>query len=141
MPFKGGDLVKYFKTTKSFEHILNKLNIKSIGNGKCVAELKVEEEHTNIMGGLHGGFSATLVDSVSSYALATHHQVNAPHVSVHINTEYVKGAKINDEIEIEANTVKVGKSLAFLEVFIREKQSGALLVKGSHTKFLLAPKE
>lgn len=53
---------------------------------------------------------------------------------------YIKGAKVGDEIEINANTVKVGKSLAFLEVLIKNKQTGDILVKGSHTKFLLQPK-
>lgn len=53
---------------------------------------------------------------------------------------YIKAAKIGDLIEINADTVKVGKSLAFLEVVIKNKQTGDVLVKGSHTKFLLTPK-
>lgn len=54
---------------------------------------------------------------------------------------YIKAAKMGDQIEIFGNTVKMGKSLAFLEVLIKDKKTGTLLVKGSHTKFLLGPKE
>lgn len=42
---------------------------------------------------------------------------------------------------ISSKTLKAGKSLAFLEVYITNKKSGEVLVKGSHTKFLLQPKE
>lgn len=34
------------------------------GQGKCVAEMTVEKEHLNRGGGLHGGLSSTIVDSV-----------------------------------------------------------------------------
>lgn len=34
------------------------------GEGKCVAEMKVEKEHLNRGGGLHGGLSSTIVDAV-----------------------------------------------------------------------------
>lgn len=49
----------------------------------------------------------------------------------------MRGAKVGDEIVIDANTQKVGKNLAFLEVSITNKHTGDLLVKGSHTKYLL----
>ena len=39
--------------------------------GRCVCEIKVSEEHTNSVGTLHGGFTATLVDIVSTTALYT----------------------------------------------------------------------
>jgi acyl-coenzyme A thioesterase 13 len=50
---------------------------------------------------------------------------------------YLKGAKVGDEILIDANVVKTGKSLAFLEVEIRNKISGDILVKGTQTQFLM----
>ncbi|KAH1022477.1 hypothetical protein HUJ04_011871 [Dendroctonus ponderosae] len=158
MPITAADINKMFRTAKYFDGVLNKasiywnmlqrkvtlnmlseVNVTALANGKCTAELTLEEEHTNIMGGLHGGLSATLVDCISSYALVS--KTSLPHVSVQINTEYIKGAKLGDQIEIFGNTVKMGKSLAFLEVLIKDKNTGALLVKGSHTKFLLGPKE
>lgn len=49
----------------------------------------------------------------------------------------MKSAKIGDTIEINAKTLRAGKTLAFLEVLIKNKESGDTLVKGSHTKYIL----
>ena len=47
-----------------------------------------------------------------------------------------QAAKLGEEIEIEARTVKKGRTLAFLECEIRNAETGAVLVKGNHTKFI-----
>jgi acyl-coenzyme A thioesterase 13 len=93
------NLVKFLKNTKTFDKVLEKVwinaqktcskkfflqvNILSVGEGKCTAELKVEESHTNPMGGLHGGMSATLLDCISTYALMS--KLGKPGVSVDIH--------------------------------------------------------
>jgi acyl-coenzyme A thioesterase 13 len=46
------------------------------GDGTCQAEFKVASEHLNRGGTMHGGFTATLVDVVTTYALMTNE--NAP---------------------------------------------------------------
>lgn len=54
------------------------------GAGRCVCELTVDEEHTNRGGTMHGGLTATLVDSVSTVALMTTEK-QVPGVSVDMN--------------------------------------------------------
>ncbi|KAJ8958258.1 hypothetical protein NQ318_017402 [Aromia moschata] len=137
MCIKPSHIANLIKNCKGFDRVLEKVKIISLENGRCLAELKVSEEHTNPLGGLHGGLSATLVDCVSTYALMSHKQNGVPNVSVDIHMTYLKAAKIGDEIEIHANTIRTGKNLAFLEVAIKNKSTGDVLVKGSHTKFLL----
>ena len=39
------------------------------GHGNCKCEMKVDDEHQNRMGTLHGGMTSTLVDAVSTWAL------------------------------------------------------------------------
>lgn len=39
--------------------------------GKCSCELKITDEHLNSKNMLHGGLTATLVDVMSSMAVAT----------------------------------------------------------------------
>ncbi|XP_023019556.2 acyl-coenzyme A thioesterase 13 isoform X1 [Leptinotarsa decemlineata] len=120
-----------------YEKCLQKVNVTHLEDGSCLAELRIGPEHVNPMGTLHGGLSATLVDSISSWALHSHRNGPNISVSVEMNMTYVKGAKEGEEIQIDAKTLKVGKTLAFLEVFIKNKSSGELLVRGSHTKYLL----
>lgn len=90
-----------------------------------------------IGGGLHGGFSSTIVDLCTTYALMTHNldDIKAG-VSVDLHVTFLKGAKENDELLISANTIKCGKTLAFLECEIRNKKCNSILVRGTHTKFV-----
>lgn len=57
-------------------------------------------------------------------------------VSVDLHVTFLKGAKEDDELVITANTIKCGRTLAFLECEIRNKKCNSLLVRGSHTKFV-----
>ena len=78
--------------TRDFENIpvdlywfiLLQVKIVGGGEGTCEAEFCVEKEHTNVGGLLHGGFSACLVDSVSTMALLSHSR-QVPGVSVNLN--------------------------------------------------------
>ena len=48
----------------------------------------------------------------------------------------IKGAKVGDEVLIDAKLLRKGRNLAFLEVELRNKINNDLLVKGNHTKFV-----
>lgn len=54
---------------------------------------------------------------------------------------YLNGASIGEEIVIESKAVKTGKTMAYLEVFIKNKESGQLLVSAVLTRYLIGPKE
>ena len=92
------------------------------------------KEHLNTLGGLHGGFTASLLDNVTTFALMS--QPCHPGVSASLNVNYLKGAKEGDEVIIEANTVKAGKNLAYIECELRLKKDNSILVKGGQTKYV-----
>lgn len=56
--------------------------------GKVVCELTVDESHVNRVGGVHGGFIATLVDQMSAMSLMT--KEHLPGVSTDLNISYVE---------------------------------------------------
>jgi len=64
--------------------ICDQVEILSATPGKVVCEMKVEEEHTNRGGTLHGGLTATLVDVISTTAIM-YTERGAPGVSVDMN--------------------------------------------------------
>lgn len=64
------------------------VDVLSGGPGKVVCEMKVEEEHTNQLGTLHGGLTATLVDAISTIAIMNTER-GAPGVSVDMNITWV----------------------------------------------------
>ena len=55
---------------------------------------------------------------------------------VDFSFRYLSAAKTGEEILINADTLKVGKTLAFLTVDITNKDSGKLIARGSHTKYV-----
>ena len=60
------------------------MNVLSASPGNVVCEMKVEEEHTNRGGTLHGGLTATLVDIISTTAIM-YSERGSPGVSVDMN--------------------------------------------------------
>ncbi|KAF2882249.1 hypothetical protein ILUMI_23917 [Ignelater luminosus] len=131
----------YLKTSNNYDKVLNKVKVVSVGDGNCVAELKIDNEHANSMNILHGGFSAMLVDVITSFGLLTIEQYYMiPSVTVDLHLTYLKAAKVSEEIVIDARTIKSGKTLAFLECEIKRKSTGEVLVKGNQTKCFLHPK-
>ncbi|KAM8966943.1 acyl-coenzyme A thioesterase 13 [Pelodytes ibericus] len=128
-------LMKAVGEGAGFDRVLNKLDLVSATPGKVVCELTVQEEHTNRAGNLHGGFTATLVDMVSTAALM-HTERGAPGVSVDMNITYMNAAKIGDSILITAEVLKQGRSLAFATVDLTDKATGKIIAQGRHTKHL-----
>ncbi|KAL5015844.1 hypothetical protein ScPMuIL_005433 [Solemya velum] len=127
-------IVQHGTHSPGFEECLRKIRVLSGGNGSCVCELTLTEEHQNRGGTLHGGLTATLVDAVSTWALLTTDR-GQPGVSVDLSVSYMKAVKVGEDIIIDAKTLRQGKTLSFLTVDITNK-NGALLAQGKHTKFV-----
>lgn len=59
-----------------------------------------------------------------------------PYIALFYFASYMKAAFSGDTIVAEARTSHLGKRLAFLTVDIKNKETGALLAQGKHTKFI-----
>ena len=109
----------------------------SIGSGRCKAEFQVADEHLNRTGGLHGGFTSCLVETVSSEIVVS--RENCPFcVSVDIQVTFLKGARKGDEIVIDARTIRAGRSFVFLECELRHKRDDSIIARGTHTVYFPA---
>ncbi|NXL58871.1 ACO13 thioesterase, partial [Chordeiles acutipennis] len=129
------EAMKYMVESQGFDRVLRKMKLLSATPGKIVCEMKVEEEHTNRGGTLHGGLTATLVDVVSTAALLYTERA-VPGVSVDMNITYTSAAKIGEEILITAQILKQGRNIAFASVDLTNKATGKLIAQGRHTKYL-----
>lgn len=121
--------------TSGFDRVLSKVDILSTSSGKVVCEMRVEEEHANRGGTLHGGLTATLVDIISTLAIMQSER-GAPGVSVDMNITYMNAAKMGEDILITAQVLKQGRTLAFATVDLTSKATGKLIAQGRHTKHL-----
>ncbi|KAF6032094.1 ACOT13 [Bugula neritina] len=122
------------KRGKGFDSLLKNAELISAGEGTCKCKMVVEEHHVNKMKTLHGGMTATLVDSVSTMALVCT-EPYLPGVSVDLSVSYLRGAPLGEEITIDAKALKIGKNLSFLTVDVTDSK-GKLIAQGKHTKFV-----
>jgi acyl-coenzyme A thioesterase 13 len=106
----------------------------------------VTNESTNYSDILHGGMTATIVDQISSLALTTallsepspdEKMTRIASVSIELSISYMSPIKLGQTILIEANTLKYGKSIAFLNVDIFNKETLKLVANAKHTKYIL----
>ena len=107
--------------------------IKASETGKCTFQFKVEEEHLNGMGTLHGGYTAYILDYSTTGALMAM-EGNRSGVSIDMSLSYMSAAKLGDIVTIETECKKKGRNLAFMEAEF--KKGDKLLVTGKHTKFI-----
>ncbi|KAL3597186.1 hypothetical protein D5086_008823 [Populus alba] len=113
--------------------VMEGLHIDLIEPGRVVCSMKVPPRLLNGGNFLHGGATATLVDLVGSAAIFT---VGAPAtgVSVEINVSYLDAAFADEEIEIEARVLRVGKAVGVVSVELKKKKTGKIIAQGRHTK-------
>ncbi|XP_022750814.1 acyl-coenzyme A thioesterase 13-like [Durio zibethinus] len=118
--------------------IMHGLSVDLIETGRVVCSFKVSPRLLNGENSLHGGVTVTLVDLVSSAAIYT---VGAPFPgsSVEINVSFLDAAYADEEIEIEARALRVGKAVAVLSAELRKKNTGKIIAQGRHTKYLPLP--
>ncbi|XP_031559717.1 acyl-coenzyme A thioesterase 13-like isoform X2 [Actinia tenebrosa] len=134
--FRRGAQLLHFITRESrgFDRVAEKIELTAFTEGHCTCCMVLGEEHTNHGGTIHGGFTATLVDLVTTIAImSTGPQI--PGVSVDMTVSYLRAARPGDEIIINATCIKAGKSLAFSKADIK-LADGTILAHGQHTKFV-----
>ncbi|CAL1371864.1 unnamed protein product [Linum trigynum] len=113
------------------------LHVELVEPGRIICSIKVPPRLLNAGKSLHGGAIATLVDVFGSAVIYT---VSAPQntgVSVEINVSYLDSAYVNEEIEVEARILRLGKTVGVITVELRKKKSGQIIAQGRHTKYLL----
>ncbi|RIA87892.1 putative PaaI_thioesterase family protein [Glomus cerebriforme] len=127
---------KFMENEDGFDkYIIGKMSITDAIDGKITCELPVEKVHLNRLGSVHGGLLSTLVDVVGSLAIASKGMYSTG-VSTDLNITFINSAGVGDIITMDSECVKVGKTLAFTTVDLKNKNNGKLIAQGRHTKFV-----
>ncbi|XP_031826550.1 acyl-coenzyme A thioesterase 13 [Nomia melanderi] len=136
---RGTELVKTIfdkiRESPHFNRCLRQLQVVSAGDGNCKVKFVVSEEHLNEAGTMHGGFTSTVVDCISTYALMTYKD-SPPGVSVDLNVTFMKPALPGEMVTVDARTIRAGKRLAFLAVDLTKNDGKDIIAHGRHTKFI-----
>jgi acyl-coenzyme A thioesterase 13 len=108
----------------------------SAADGHVVVHVQVMIDHVNVAKNLHGGAGATLVDVVGTLAIIgadRHHRYG---VSTDLNVSWLAPVPLGETAIVDARVLKIGRSLAFVEVEIRRASDDVLCLQGRLTKSL-----
>jgi uncharacterized protein (TIGR00369 family) len=111
----------------------------AVDRGLAVFEGTPGEMHYNPMGGVHGGYAATLLDSACGIAVHTMLQPEQAFTTLELKVSYLRG--MNDRtgpVRAEGRVVNMGRRVAFAEADIRDAD-GRLMATATST-LLVFPK-
>ncbi|MBX3466145.1 MAG: PaaI family thioesterase [Planctomycetes bacterium] len=118
-----------------FDRSLAGMTLEAVEPGRAVVSLPVTDAVVNMVGTLHGGAIATLVDDAGTIAIMSADQDGRPGVTTDLNVSYFSAAPQGETVTAEARCLKSGRTLAFVEVDIKSAE-GKLLAQGRMTKFM-----
>lgn len=118
-----------------FDKALVGLQLVEAEAGKAKLRIVVDRSVQNLGGNLHGGAIATLVDDAGTLAIMTADRDGRPGVTTDLNVSYLVAGRAGETVEIAAEVLKVGRTLAYVSVDLR-REDGTLLAQGRMTKFL-----
>lgn len=121
-----------------YTFLLEDVEVYEASKGVVRARMQVSARHLNSKNGLHGAFSACVVDWAGGMAIASH-GLESTGVSTDIHVSYLSKAVLGDWLEIESRADKVGKSLGYTSVTISKRADDgqlSVVAQGLHTKYI-----
>lgn len=131
---RATQIFEFMIQTKCFNGVLSAFKVVDATPKSVKAEYVVSEEHTNPMGTLHGGFTSTAVDFMTTLALLTT-DTTTPGVSLNLSVNYLKAMKSGEKVTFEAEVVRKGRSIAYTTANVFNEK-GELAAHGTHIKHL-----
>jgi uncharacterized protein (TIGR00369 family) len=106
--------------------------------GRAVFEGTPGEEHYNPIGGVHGGYAATLLDSAIGCAVHTTLPAGAGYTSLTLETKFVRPiTRDTGRVQAEGWVVHRGRRQATAEARLTAAESGKLLAHATGTCMIL----
>lgn len=103
--------------------------------GRVKISARADSRHLNPLGGVHGGFAATVLDSATGCAVHSTLEAGAWYATIDLQVKMLRPVPRDQDLVAEANTVHVSRSLATSEGTLRSSD-GKLLATATATCFL-----
>ena len=92
-----------------------------VEKGRVVFTATANETHTNPLGGVHGGFAATVLDSVTGCATHPVLPAGESYGTIELNVKMCKPLPFNKELRAEGKVINVSSRLVISEGSIRDE--------------------
>lgn len=115
------------------------MKVVSVEHGKVVFQASADERHLNPLGGVHGGFSATVMDSVTGCAVHTVLDPGVGYGTVDLNIKMLKAIPKNKTLVAEGKVINVSNSLGISEGILKDTE-GNIYAHATATCMILRKK-
>jgi uncharacterized protein (TIGR00369 family) len=112
------------------------MTMESAEPNHVVFAVTADERHANPMGGVHGGFAATVLDSVTACATHTVLPAGVSYGTIELNVKMCKAIPFNRTLRAEGKVVNASSRLVISEGNIRD-EDGTLYAYGTATCMIL----
>lgn len=106
--------------------------------GRVVFTAIADASHTNPLGGVHGGFAATVLDSVTGCAAHTVLAAGEGYGTTDLNIKMCRPIPFNTKMIAEGKVINVGRNLVISEGYIRD-EAGKLYAHATATNMIIRP--
>jgi len=108
-----------------------------VEDGRIVFTCKTRDEFANPLGLLHGGITATLLDSAMACAVHTTLPANLAYASLDISVRYIRpGAVDGGELRAEGRVTHRGRKMCTAEATLHD-EAGRLIATGTSSLMVL----
>lgn len=112
------------------------MTVQSAEWGRVVFVATANETHANPMGGVHGGFAATVLDSVTGCATHTTLAAGEAYGTIELNVKMVRPVPYHKPLQAEGRVINAGKRLVISEAYLRDEE-GTLYAHGTASCMIL----
>lgn len=106
--------------------------------------LRVDKQHLNANGVMHGGVATSVMDEVTGAVIASVRGMDvmwkAPHATVEMSVSFMAGVWPGDDLVFEARATRVGKTVAFSHVTAHRRGEDKPVATGKFTYVIQAPR-
>jgi len=108
--------------------------------GKVIFEAIADERHINPLGGVHGGFAATVLDSATGCAVHSTLEENIGYGTIDLNVKMLKKIPLHTPLIAEGKIIKVSKTLGISEATLKDKD-GVIYAHATSTCMINYPRK
>ncbi len=103
-----------------------------VERGRIVFEVKADKRHLNIFGGVHGGFSATVLDTVTGCVVHTMLSAGTGYATIDLSVKMLRPVPKDVPLLAEGTIISVTKSIGVSEGALKD-EAGKLYAHATAT--------
>lgn len=91
------------------------MDLYEISNGTAIFKVRADQRHLNPLGGVHGGFAATVLDSATGCAVHTTLEAGVGYGTIDLNVKMCRPIPKDKELFAIGTMINLSKNLAISE--------------------------